>query len=164
MLQRLSDAQLKVSLNKCSFLSEKLTVFGYQIDRHGFQADPKRVEALKKIPYPSSKKEMTSVLASMNYLRPVVRNFGPLSTKLYASIYGKSDFKMTDGLKKQFDMLKEAIAEKILMSPLSSEKRFILETDASIHGCAAVLKQRESMENDHIVAVNSSGLKGAEPL
>ena len=160
LLQSFTQNNLKLSLSKTNVLTDKLKCFGYEISEDGIRPDQNRVNKLLNMHVPTSKKELHSVLASFSYYRTYVRNFAHLSAPLYAMTGKKSEFDMTDDMANKFRILQKALSDHILATPIDHEKGFILETDASILGTGAVLKQSDSNGTEKVVAVDSNSLKG----
>ena len=164
VLGRLNEANLRVSLSKCSFLTDQVQAFGYLIDESGIRPDPKRVEKLTKIPFPATKKQMLSVLAAMNYFRGCIKSFSPLAAPLYRLTRDSVEYECTATSESDFERLKEAVSSAILLSPITDSDEFIVETDASVCGTSGVLKQKDKDGNERVVSLTSAGLRGAERL
>ena len=163
LLKAFSENNLKLSLDKTTVLTNKLKCFGYEVSENGITPDRNRVKRLLEIAYPTTTKQLLSFLASLNYYRCYIKNFAQLSSHLYSMTGSKSEFIMNDESRKSFEGLKCALADHILATPVDQTKSFILETDASIHGIGAVLKQT-SNGKECIVAVDSCGLKGNQKV
>jgi hypothetical protein len=68
-LDRLVDANARLNLLKCAFLTEKLKYPGFIFTKKGIRADPMKVEAISRIVPPSKKKQLRGFLGMANYLR-----------------------------------------------------------------------------------------------
>jgi len=71
VLTRLSRAGLKINATKSFFCQHELEYLGYWITRYGIQPLPKKIEAIKKISPPKTKKELRSFIGLVNYYRDV---------------------------------------------------------------------------------------------
>ena len=145
-------------------MAKTLKCFGYEVSEKGIKPDSNRVKKLLELPYPKTKKELLSVLASLNYYRCYIKNFAQISSSLYAMTGSTSTFDMNAKNQKSFEDLKSALASHILATPVNQNKDFILETDASIYGIGCVLKQTSTIGEECIVAVDSCGLKGNQKV
>ena len=67
VLQRLSDAGMKVNASKSSFAREKLDFLGYSISQKGISPITKKVDAIRNIAPPKTKKQLRSFLGMINY-------------------------------------------------------------------------------------------------
>ena len=164
LLTTFSENNLKLSLDKTYVMTSTLKCFGYEVSEKGIQPDPNRVKKILEIPCPKTKKELLSCLASLNYYRCYIKNFAQLSSDLYAMTGSKSEFNMSKIRRDSFEELKRAFASHILATPVDQKRDFILETDASINGIGAVLKQQSKDGNECIIAVDSCGLKGNQKV
>lgn len=82
VLGRLKEARLKVKLENCSFLQEKVKFLGHQISAQGIGTDPEKVEAVRSWKTPGTVKELRSFLGFCSYYRKFMEGFykiaGPL--------------------------------------------------------------------------------------
>ena len=163
-LSVVSKCGLRLNLDKCKFLCRKINVFGYEVSEAGVRAEPARVEKLAMVPFPASKRELLSFLASCNYFRDTVPKFSQLAAGLYELTAESTDFVITGAHREQFKNLKAALCESVLLEPIKSDETFVVESDASITGTSGVLKQLSSTGQERIVAVTSSGLVGSQKL
>ena len=160
----LAKHNLKIALQKCIFFTKELTCFGYKISKKGLKPDESRIEKLLKIPIPETKKELLSYLASLNFYRAHIPGFAGTASKLYRLTSKNAEFKLSDQDVKDFNSLKTGLANSILLNKIDETKDFVLETDASVTGIGSVLKQIYGPQDERIIAVDSSTLKGAERL
>ena len=155
---------LRLNLDKCKFLTEKIHVFGYEVSEAGVRAEKARVQKLATIPFPSGKRELVSFLASCNYFRDTVPKFSQLAAGLYELTAEATDFIVTEDHRKQFETFKSALCQNILLAPIKSDGKFVVESDASTTGTSGILKQISSSGAERIVAVTSAGLVGSQKL
>ena len=69
VLARLRKAGLKVNLKKSFFAKGELEYLGYWKTRQGIKPLDKKVEAIKKIAPPKTRKELRSFIGLLNYYR-----------------------------------------------------------------------------------------------
>jgi hypothetical protein len=69
VFKRLRDAGLKVNARKSFFGKEELEYLGYWITRAGIQPIAKKVEAIKNIAPPKTKRELRRFIGIVNYYR-----------------------------------------------------------------------------------------------
>ena len=69
VFQRLSQAGLKVNARKSFFGRSELEYLGYWITRDGIQPVAKKVEAIKNIAPPKTRKELRRFIGIVNYYR-----------------------------------------------------------------------------------------------
>jgi hypothetical protein len=69
ILVRLQAAGLKINAQKSFFGQDKLEYLGYWITRSGIQPLPKKVDAIKNIATPKTRKELRRFIGMVNYYR-----------------------------------------------------------------------------------------------
>ena len=62
VLQRMREANLKLSPAKCTFLRREVKYIGHIISREGIKTDPQKTEAISTWPTPSTHKDLKSLL------------------------------------------------------------------------------------------------------
>ncbi|XP_055684592.1 uncharacterized protein K02A2.6-like [Lutzomyia longipalpis] len=58
VLKRLNERNMRVNFQKCEFFADQIEYCGYVIDKNGINKDPKKIEALEKMPRPSNREEV----------------------------------------------------------------------------------------------------------
>ena len=151
-------------MKKSIFFTTELKCFGFIIDKTVVRPNESRVQKLLEVPLPTSKKDMLSFLASLNFYREHIPGFSGIASKLYAITGKKAEFIIDEQLRSDFESLKSGLASSILLNTIDDTKNFVLETDASITGIGSILKQIDDLGKERIIAVDSASLKGAERL
>lgn len=54
VIKIISEAHLKLKINKCSFMQKKIELFRYIVDSKGVHIDTKKVPAIKEFPAPKT--------------------------------------------------------------------------------------------------------------
>ena len=68
---RLGEAGLKINATKSTFCTDELEYLGYLINREGVRPTLKKVEAIKQLAVPKTKKQLRSFIGMVNYYRDV---------------------------------------------------------------------------------------------
>jgi hypothetical protein len=80
--------------------------------------DPKRVEAIKNLSLPRSKKDIQSFLGTINFIRRFIENFAELAKHITTMLRKNSEVKWIEEAKHSFNVIKEAITKApVLISP-----------------------------------------------
>jgi ribonuclease HI len=145
-LQHLRKTFLKcrrygISLNpkKSSFALKEGKLLGHIVSEDGVKIDPKRVEAIRNLSLPRSKKDIQSFLGTINFVRRFIGNFAELTKHITAMLKKDSEMKWTEAARQSFHDIKEAITTApVLISPDFS-KVFYIFSFASNDTIAAVL-------------------------
>ena len=69
LFQRLEAHSLTLALDKCEFGRKTIDFLGYQVSTSGIRPLSKKVEAIAKIPVPTTQKSLLHFLGALNYFR-----------------------------------------------------------------------------------------------
>jgi hypothetical protein len=154
-LERLSSLNLVLSARKCEFGSSETKVFGYVANANGYKPDPARIETLQ-IALPTTKKELLSTLAAINYYRSTIPKFAELASDLFKLTRSTTEFDPNNSeTQKQWKTLISAIGKAILIQKPDMNKQFIVRTDASKKAFGNMLSQKNEKGEEIILAVES---------
>ena len=96
---------------------EECTLLKFVISPDGIIIDPRRIEAIKVITPPHSKKAMQSFIGKINFVRRIIFDFTEIVKQLQDMIKKDPNFKWTKERKEAFDIIKEAISEAYFAEP-----------------------------------------------
>ena len=74
VLDRVRESGLKLNKKKCTFRMTEITFLGHLISADGIKPDPRKIEAILKMPTPTSKTELQRFLGMINYLGKFLPN------------------------------------------------------------------------------------------
>ncbi|CAM9441752.1 unnamed protein product, partial [Heterosigma akashiwo] len=74
IFKRMRAANLKFKLPKCIFGAAQIPFLGHLASREGLKPDPKKIEAVRKLRRPESKKQVRQLLGLASYYRQFVPN------------------------------------------------------------------------------------------
>ena len=78
----LRHQQLYLKASKCTFSATSIEYLGHFISAAGVSTDPKKIEAIRNWPTPSSQKQLRSFLGLANYYRRFIRGYSIISRPL----------------------------------------------------------------------------------
>ena len=159
--QRLKEAGLKLSLEKCSFFKKHIQYLGHLLSEEGIQPLPEKLESIAKMPRPKNQKEVKQFLGLIGYYRKFVPRFADISRVLNKLTHKDEEFKWTPECEKCFNMLKDYLQEAPILRYPDPEARYVLYTDASKYAYAGVLTQTVD-ETDHPIAYVSGLFRGSQ--
>ncbi|GBN76508.1 Retrovirus-related Pol polyprotein from transposon 297 [Araneus ventricosus] len=116
----------------------------------------KRLEAVVDWPRPETVHDLRSFLRLCTYYRRFVRTFSAIARPLHKLTEARSSFNWTEECEKSFNSLKQALITSPVLTYPRTDKEFILDTDASNEGIAAVLSQNIGNEECVIAYFNKS--------
>lgn len=149
VLRKLSDAHLRINVDKCVFGVPELVFLGHSISSKGFKPTSDKVKAIETYPKPNTVEEMRRFLGIINFYRRCTPNAAlvqaPLNSYLKDSRKrDKRRIEWTAEAEAAFVKCKSAVANAALLAYPCESKRIRLVTDASDRGMGAVLEQLDN--------------------
>ena len=141
IFQRLRDHNLKLKPKKCSFLQSETSYLGFRVTRQGIKPEEDKVEAIRNLQHPSSKKEIRSFIGSCSYYRKFLPNFSGVAKPLIDLTRKSTHFRWEDEHQVAFDSLKASLTNVPFLAYPDISKPFVLTTDASDYCIGACLSQ-----------------------
>ena len=138
-LQQFLEAAAKHNLTfnkkKCTYLSDCISLLGYQIHNRTLPPDPERVKILLHIPVPKLKKELSRAIGLFAYYAKCC-----LASLKVKPLVESRTFPLNKNAVRCFYQLKSELADATLAS-VDKNAPFTLETDASDVAVSTVLQQ-----------------------
>ena len=182
VLQCLKDFNLKIKPKKLFFFQSNILFLGHMLSKDGILPNPEKVSKVKNWPIPKMAKEVHSFLGLASYYRRFIPKFAkwanPLHNLIRPIVTKKKhaqmrlppltldlpSFRWDSEHQESFDRLKEALISSSILAYPDYSKPFILETDASLKGLGAILRQEDDEGNCRIISYASHTLKPYERL
>lgn len=161
LMQRVKDANLTLSPEKCFFLRKEVTYLGHKVSADGVSPCPNKLKAVKEFPRPKTKKNVKQALGLFSYYRKFIRNFALIAKPLTNLLKEHVAFKWGDPEEHAFLRLKEMLCSEPILQYPDFAKKFIVTCDASDFAIGAVLSQGK-IGSDLPVAYASRALTEAE--
>ncbi len=158
---RLVSAGLKVKLEKCRFLQEKVIYLGHQIDSQGLKTVQSKIDVVKNFPQPTTAEKVRSFLGLTGYYRKFIKNYADIAQPLSSLLKKNTTFSWGAAQIKAFETLKERLTSSPVLIFPDYKQEFILCTDASDIGLGGILMQ-ERNGNPHPIAYASRLCTSAE--
>ena len=141
VLCRMQEAGLKVNITKSFFAQTELEYLGYFINREGVMPIPRKVEAMKHLAIPKTRKQLRSFLGMINYYRDMWKSRSEVIAPLTRLTSKNVPFIWTNIQQIAFDKIKTIISKDVLLSYPDFSKRFDIHTDASDLQLGSVISQ-----------------------
>ena len=102
-----------ISLNptKSIFALTSGKLLGHIISKDGIRIDPNRVNAIQKVDFPRSRKEIQSFLGKVNFVGRFIPNFAEIVKDITRMLNKGVDIKWTAEAKKYFEQIKKALTQ-----------------------------------------------------
>lgn len=140
VLERLRTFRLIAHPEKCVFGVTKVPFLGRILSAAGLETTPESVQAVTTAQPPRTKKQLQSFLGLCGWIRDYVPNAAKLLTPL-TDLLKQQRWRWSPELLATFEQIKHEFGQIKALTRPNFEVPFILQTDASSIGCAAVLLQ-----------------------
>lgn len=156
---------ITVNLQKSHFGRSSIKFLGHIISQHGISPDPEKLQALRDITVPTTKRQVRSFLGLINFFRRFL-HYSALDTPNLHQISGKNSHWFWDeNTQLEFDTLKSALLNAPLLSHPDFSLDFCLATDSSRTALGAHLFQiveENGKQVQHHIAFASRTLSASE--
>jgi hypothetical protein len=147
---------LRINAEKSTFCAEEIEYLGYWISKPGIKPIPKKVEAIKNMVCPTTRKELRRCIGMVNYYRDTWVRRSTLLASLTSMTSKNVKFKWTDEHQKAFDNIKKIICREVMLTFPDFSKPFHIYTNASDLQLGAVITQEEKPIAFYSRKVNSA--------
>ena len=142
VLARCEETNLVLNWEKCHFMVQEGIVLGHRISARGIEVDRAKIEAIEKLPPPSSVKGIRSFLGHAGFYRRFIKDFSQIAKPLSNLLVQGIPFEFDSQCLHAFSVLKDKlISAPIVVAPDWSFP-FELMCDASDFAIRAVLGQK----------------------
>ena len=156
-LQRFKNYNLHLQPQKLLIGAKEINIFGYNISHGKIKGDALRLDAISRLPYPTTKRELFKVMGSMGYYRLLTPKYAEISSKLNSMLSLKVKFQLTPEIKEAFDKLKQSVKESISIAIPHEDGVFIVYTDASEDSYGSTLASRNNNDTADIKIIGLGG-------
>ena len=169
IFQRLREVDLKLKMEKCSFLKQHIQYLGHIVSGEGIKPVPEKLSAIQQMPHPYTPKEVKQFLGLVGYYRKFISHYADIARPLHALTRKDTIFEWSDICQKSFDLLKTMVSEEPILVYPDPSKPYVLFTDASKYAWSCVLTQEYIHEMDgktvkilHPISYQSRLFKGSQ--
>ena len=146
VFERLRKADLKLKLEKCSFLKEHIQYLGHIISGDSITPVPEKLDSIQTMPRPYNPKGIKQFLGLVGYYHKFIPHFVDLVKPLKTLTHKDTEFVWTEVCQRSFDLLKSKLTEKSILVYPDLNKLYVLFTDASKYAWSCVLTQEYTHE------------------
>ena len=169
VFQRLREADLKLKASKCNFFKKHIQYLGHLVSGEGIEPLPEKLEAVRKMPPPTTPKEVRQFLGLVEYYRKFVPKFADIARPLTNLTKLDVPYEWTNRCQEAFEFLKQMLLKEPILKYPDPSRPYTLFTDASKFAWACVLTQEYEHEFDgkkrkilHPITYMSGLFKGSQ--
>ena len=169
IFQRLCEVDLKLKMEKCSFLKKHIQYLGHIVSVDGHKPVPEKLSSIQQMPCPYTPKEVKQFLGLVGYYRKFIPRYADIVRPLNALTHKDVDFVWTDICQKSFELLKTMVSEEPILVYPDHSKPYVLFTDASKYAWSCVLTQEYTHDIEgktvkilHPISYQSGLFKGSQ--
>ncbi|CAH2216929.1 jg27676, partial [Pararge aegeria aegeria] len=144
ILDLLKRGGLTLKISKCNFFLDKIDFLGFEVSSNGIRPGSKKCEAVSNFPKPSNQHELRQFLGLSGFFRRFVKDYATISSPLTDLLKKDRDWVWNECQEKAFSHIKSLLSERPLLALYNPEAETQLHTDASKHGLAGILLQRNT--------------------
>lgn len=142
VLGRLKEKNVTVNRQKCVECTQTLNFLGRTLTPDGISPQKELVDRITSLSVPTSRKELQSVLGLFGFYRSFISHYSQKVQKMQALLSAQV-FKWTQECDREFQSIKNQLAEQPILSSYSLDLPVEVTTDASMNSVAAVLSQNQ---------------------
>lgn len=143
-LNTLKEANLKLNINKCSFLKTELNYLGHHISNKGVKPGDTKIKAVREFPTPSNVHQIRQFVGLCSFFRKFINNFAIIAKPLTDLTKKNIVWKWEQAQDDAFLELKSKLVSQPVLAIYDRHLVTELHTDASKLGIAGILMQYQS--------------------
>ena len=117
-LIRCEETNLVLNWEKCHFIVQEGIVLGHWISTRGIEVDKAKIEAIEKLPPPSSVKNIRSFLGHAGFYRRFIKDFSWIAKPLSSLLVQGTPFDFDEQCVQAFSVLKDRlVSAPIVVTP-----------------------------------------------
>ena len=141
-LIRCEETNLVLNWEKCHFMVQEGIVLGHRISARGIEVDRAKIEAIEKLPPPSSVKGIRSFLGHAGFYRRFIKDFSQIAKLLSNLLVQGTPFEFDSQCLHSFSVLKDKLVSAPIIVAPDWSFPFELMCDASDFAIGVVLGQK----------------------
>ena len=130
---------LRIKAHKCSFAMVEVIFCGHKLNAEGIQPSSTKLDAISRLPVPSTPTEVKTLLGATGWYGKYIRNYATTATPLTKLTQVGVAFNWTHEWQTALETLKLQLMKSPLLSHIRPVGILILTTDTSTVGLAAEL-------------------------
>jgi dsDNA-binding SOS-regulon protein len=148
----LQEFQWKLNPTKCVFGVPSRLLLGFMVGHRGIEANPAKVDAIRKMAKPSNKKDVMKVIGMMAALGRFISKLGEKGLPFFKLLKKADKFVWDDKAQKASEALKESLTTPAIMTPPIQKETLLLYILATTNVVSTILvaEQEEEGQAYHV--------------
>ena len=143
VLRKVQKAGLQANASKCYFGRTEIEYLGFKVSREGIRPITSKVDAMRRIAPPKTRKQLRSFIGLINYYKDMWHKRSDTLAPLTRLTSKTVKWRWTHVEQKAFDDMKMILSREVLLKYPNFNKPFVIYTDASKLQLGAVITQDE---------------------
>lgn len=143
LLQAISKEGFRLKLLKCNFAKNSVKYLGHIIENNITKPINDNVIPIKEFPTPQNKKNIRQFLGKVNFYRKYIPNISQILEPFHNLLRKNVNFEWTSDCERSFKLIKDYLCSEPCLAIFNPRRDTIVQTDASIIGIGAILKQKQ---------------------
>lgn len=139
VLNRLTEYNVKVNLEKCEWFVSKVVYLGHELSVEGISPNKAKVMAIKDLPQPKNVTQLKSFLGMVMFYAKFMQNLGVKCAPLFRLLKKEAEWQWTDECEDVWERCKTEICSDKLLVHYDPSKPIIITCDASNDGIGGVM-------------------------
>jgi transposase InsO family protein len=143
VFERLQIHGLRCAPEKCHLGEREIVYLGHVVSTQGNQPQQLHLRQIQEAPTPKDRRSLRSFLGLCNWLRDYVPRFADIAYPLTDLLSAKKPWRWGPTEEEAFRSVKKVLAQPLMLHRPNPKLPYVLQTDASGTGMAAVLYQED---------------------
>ena len=163
LLDTLRSNNLTANPTKCEYAFTEIEYLGYCISEKGIRMSPRKIEAIKAICQPTSRKSLQRALGLFNFWRKFIRDFAQQTVNMRQLLTKDAEFKWNALCQEELEYLKQCLINEPILQPINPNKDLVINTDASCTGGYSYVLMQFGDDNElHVVCYGAQAVTMAQ--
>jgi hypothetical protein len=143
---RIKDFGFRVRLEKCTFFMDKIRYLGVIIDKDGRRPDPKKIEAINRMPAPTDVASTRSFLGLLNFYGNFVAEMRELRAPLDRLLKKDTKWSWSKDCQSAFDRAKAILSSDLLLTHYNPRQDIIVSGDRDSGIWRLTIREQKRLE------------------
>ena len=162
LLKTCRGSNITLNRKKMMLGRSKVKFAGYMVGQRGIEVDPEKIETLNMFPTPATRQDLRSFIGLINHFRQFNHAVSKNSCRMKPLLSSRGQYIWLPEHQKEFEELKQELAQTKSLAHFDPRAETRLETDASrLKGFGYALQQKQDGDWK-LVAAGSRYLKDVE--